>query len=66
MSQALSDQFESVHGEDVIAVLAGVLEDGDVLLMQGAGNIGALSALSGRLAESQLQMGQMGQMGKNE
>lgn len=39
------------HGEDVMAVLAHELRDGDVLLTQGAGNIGALSA---RLAEMQL------------
>jgi UDP-N-acetylmuramate--alanine ligase len=41
------------HGEDVIAVLARELKDGDVLLMQGAGNIGALSV---RLVEMQLNV----------
>jgi UDP-N-acetylmuramate--alanine ligase len=34
-------------------VLAGVLQDGDVLLTQGAGNIGALSA---DLAQSRLKI----------
>lgn len=41
------------HGEDVMAVLTQVLQDGDVLLTQGAGNIGALSA---KLAEMQLRV----------
>ena len=41
------------HGEDVLSVLSHVLQDGDVLLTQGAGNIGALSA---RLAQSKLKM----------
>ena len=40
------------HGEDVLSVLSHVLRDGDVLLTQGAGNIGALSA---RLAQAKLK-----------
>ena len=42
------------HGEDVIPVLAGTLRDGDILLTQGAGNIGALAA---RLAKMKLKLG---------
>ncbi len=42
------------HGEDVIGLLRGVLHDGDVLLTQGAGNIGGLST---RLAQMQLKLG---------
>ena len=49
------------HGEDVFSVLADVLQDGDVLLTQGAGNIGALAT---RLAQSQLELQQ--QTGENE
>jgi len=41
------------HGEDVMSVLARELKDGDVLLTQGAGNIGALSA---QLAEKKLKL----------
>jgi len=41
------------HGEDVMSVLARELKDGDVLLTQGAGNIGALSA---QLADKQLKL----------
>ena len=41
------------NGVDVKSVLAGVLQDGDVLLTQGAGNIGALSA---DLAQSRLKI----------
>ncbi len=41
------------HGEDVLQVLSGVLRDGDVLLTQGAGNIGALSS---RLAAVDLKL----------
>ncbi len=41
------------HGEDVLGLLRGVLSDGDVLLTQGAGNIGALSA---QLAQIQLKL----------
>ena len=40
------------HGEDVISVIARVLTDGDVLLTQGAGNIGGLSA---QLAQMKLK-----------
>ncbi len=40
------------HGEDVIDVLARELKDGDILLTQGAGNIGALSA---QLADMKLK-----------
>lgn len=40
-------------GEDVASVLAGVLKDGDILLTQGAGNIGALSS---ELAKKQLKL----------
>jgi len=41
------------HGEDVIGMLARELKDGDILLTQGAGNIGALSA---QLADMQLKL----------
>jgi len=41
------------HGEDVMSVLARELKDGDVLLTQGAGNIGALSA---QLADKKLKL----------
>jgi UDP-N-acetylmuramate--alanine ligase len=41
------------HGEDVIGLLGGVLRDGDVLLTQGAGNIGGLST---RLAQMKLKL----------
>jgi len=41
------------HGEDVMAVLSRVLKHGDVLLTQGAGNIGALS---NRLADLKLKV----------
>lgn len=40
------------HGEDVMDVLARELKDGDILLTQGAGNIGALSA---QLADMKLK-----------
>ncbi len=40
-------------GVDVASVLAGVLQDGDVLLTQGAGNIGALSS---ELSKMQLKV----------
>lgn len=49
------------HGEDVLSLLADVLQDGDVLLTQGAGNIGALAT---KLAQSQLRL--QPQTGENE
>lgn len=41
------------HGEDVSQVLTGVLRDGDVLLTQGAGNIGVFSS---QLAKMNLKL----------
>lgn len=41
------------HGENVMSRMARVLRDGDILLTQGAGNIGALSA---QLADKKLQL----------
>jgi len=41
------------HGEDVLEMLVRVLRDGDILLTQGAGNIGALAA---RLASKELKL----------
>ncbi len=41
------------QADEVVPILADLLQDGDVLLTQGAGNIGALSA---KLAEMKLQL----------
>lgn len=51
--RGLVDPIFVEHAEDVASILADVLKDGDVLLTQGAGNIGALSA---NLAETKLRL----------
>lgn len=51
--RGLVDPIFVDHGEDIISLLADVLKDGDLLLTQGAGNIGALSS---RLAQMKLKV----------
>lgn len=55
--RGLVDPIFIDHGDDVTAILADVLKDGDVLLTQGAGNIGALSS---RLAQMKLRLQSQG------